>query len=269
MTQRGLVFGNSHAASLRLAWRLQQADWSDLVLDFAAASGEGMDTFVLQNGVLSTPDVKARDNITALNGRHEFDLRSYDFFLICGGTPSMFHAVHLYRAAGIPAFARSVDGDRQLMSRACFQAALAGVMQGGMGYRLAVKLAAMGKPCFVTGHPRLSVAARADPKSFAGFLRVEQNKDAAQLSALFDAAAIDAFAGLATYLPQPPATITDDIFTDEAYRRGAIRLTPTDDVAQPPQDYLHANAVYGALIIDGLCGQLAGTMAQGPDADKQ
>lgn len=265
MTMRGLVFGNSHAAAFRLAWRRQAAQWPGISLDFAAAAGEGMDTFVVQDGVLSSADQAVRDNLIVLNGTAEFDLRHYGFFLICGGTPSMFHAVHLYRAARIHSFGSMAQDDgRTLMSRAGFQAALSGIMQGIMGHRLALRLAVMDKPCFVVGHPRLSIAARADPKTFAGFLQVGRNGDAAALSALFEAAAVDAFAGVATYLPQPPHTIGDDVFTADAYRRGAIRLTAHDDVAQPVQDFLHANADYGALLIESLCDNLGIKSVQQP-----
>ena len=252
MTRRGLVFGNSHSAALRLAWRNGQAGWPGLTLEFAAASGDSMASFVVQDGVLTATEQAAQDSLLALNGRNTFDLGSYDFFLISSGTPSMFHAVHLYRAAGIAAFAGRVDAPRVLMSRAAFQAALVGVMQGMMGHQLAAKLAVMGKPCFVTGHPRLSVVAKSDAKTYAGFLSVGKNGDAALLAGLFEAAAEDAFAGLATYLAQPPHTIEDHLFTADIWRRGAIRLTPGDNVAQPGQDCLHANAAYGALLIDAL-----------------
>lgn len=265
MTPRGLVFGNSHAASLRLAWRAQRDRWPAVTLDFAAAAGDGMDTLMLLDGWLSSPVQAVRGNLMALNGRDRFDLRDYAFFVICGGTPSMFHAVHLYRAAGIPAFGAMAGGDRVLMSRAGFQAALVGIMQAVMGYRLAVTLQAMGKPCFVMGHPRLSEAAQADAKTYAGFLRVVQNGDGARLSALFDAAATVAYADVATYLPQPVQTIVADIFTAAAFRRGAMRLTPTDDVAQPVQDYLHANGDYGAMLIDRLCAELALPHVRGAD----
>jgi hypothetical protein len=264
MTLRGLVFGNSHAASLRLAWRTHQAQWPEITLAFAAAAGDGMDAFSVQDGQLSSPQRAVRENLMMLNGCDAFDLRDYGFFVICGGTPSMFHAVHLYRAAAIPTFAATGGRGRVLMSRAGFQAALAGVMQNLMGYRLAVKLAVMGKPCFVAGHPRLSIAAKADPKTYPGFLRVVQNGDGTRLSGLFDAAATDAYAGVATYVPQPAQTIADDIFTAEVFRRGAVRLTQTDDVAQPLQDYLHANGDYGALLIDRVCMALKQEMAAPP-----
>jgi hypothetical protein len=75
--------------------------------------------------------------------------------------------------------------------------------------------------------------------------------EAASLSALFE----DAAAQLSPYyLPQPGESIADALFTADAYSAGSVRLTAdlAAPVQHPANDFLHANASYGALALRQL-----------------
>ena len=130
MTAHGLIIGNCHAAALRLAWRQHSTDWPDLSLDFVAVQGDGISDLAVDDLTLSSPTDAVRANLTDLNGQDRFDLSPYDFIALCGGTPSSYHAVHLYQTArwpGLPSVAAD-PSPLTLLSTLCFEHALAGVI---------------------------------------------------------------------------------------------------------------------------------------------
>ncbi len=259
MKARGLVFGNSHIAALRLVWRNDWQRWPDLDLDFAATHGDGQADLKLDGHIIAPRSDKVRQNMMRLNGKDAFDLRPYDFFVVCGGGPSVFHAVKLYGAArwiGLPSmtgFNPSALQGYALLSRDAFLTALTMLMRETDAYGLARTLAGMpARLVIVIPQPRLSLDGLRDSRRYRGFVQMRENGDADVMSAMLDAAAIAALDGLAHVLLQPAHTRHDGMFTDPQYRYGATRLAATDNLPQPDDDYLHANAAYGGEILHAL-----------------
>ena len=94
-------------------------------------------------------------------------------------------------------------------------------------------------------------------KKMARFRRIAESPDAADLSYHYDLAATGALGALARTILQPAATRAGGFFTDPRFRRGATRLGATADTPQPPDDMLHGNADYGAVVLDDLARAMA------------
>lgn len=257
MTSRGLIIGNSHAAALRLAATAFAADWPGLALDFAAMHGE-VSAFAVQDGNLTARTAADRARLARISGRDSFRLADYDFIALCGDTPSAFHATQLWLKARSPALpsTRAValhrGPDWMLLSTACFRAALAGLMQTARAYPLLDALAPAGRRLFLIPTPLLSALAIDHSPRFAAFSQLHHQGDGPALAAETEAALLAACQGRATALPWPPETRQHGFFTHSAFRTGARRLGTSDILPQPQDDFLHANADYGRVVLAAL-----------------
>lgn len=270
---RGLVLGNSHIAALKAAHRRDPGRISCTV-DFAGGHGDTLASFTEDGGVFAAREPAARDNMMRLNGRLDYLVEDYDFFVITGCGLSVFNAIALYRGArhlGLPSMARAEaalkgadDPGWRLVSRANWDAALRAAILGTLGGRLVKRLAQAaergggGQKVIAVVQPRPSELCRAEPRRFAGFLRAEVSGDDAALAAGFEAAVQAALAPFATVLIQPGNTCAGALFTAVAYSAGSLRLAPEGEaVPHPPTDFLHANPDYGALVIDQIAAALS------------
>ena len=149
-----------------------------------------------------------------------------------------------------------------LLSDAAALAAVCGRVEGAALFALLSALRAGGASrVFVVQDPRVSQDAVGSGRKMAGFTRIARSRDAGMLSALYDRAVEAAFGELAEVVLQPDATRANEFFTDARFRRGATRLASRPDVPQPPDDMLHGNAAYGAMVLDVLSQRLAGGAA--------
>jgi hypothetical protein len=114
-------------------------------------------------------------------------------------------------------------------------------------------------PILVASQPRPATRLQDLPgHALAVLTQAIKAGDARQVSTMFEDAADIVCAALeATFLPQPMQTIADYLLTKPAFTRGAIRLTKEGRYAQPVDDILHANAAYGALILDQVAETLS------------
>ena len=262
MTHRGLIIGTSHTAALRLAWTASHQDHPGTQLDFAALQGS-VDDLTVQDGNLLAKTDHARDRLLATSGRDRFALCDYTFIALCGGISGSFSAIRLYQQArwyGLPSVSRGtkpLKPTEYLLSAACIATALTAMVRDGAAWPLLTDLhQATNLPLFAVAEPLLSFAALSDKTRFHGFRALHRNGDALALAAMLESAAHAACAGVASYLPPPPAVRRDGFFTQPSLRRGATRLGAADDVAQPDHDFLHGNAAYGHHILIALLAAL-------------
>lgn len=269
MTGRVLIIGNSQCAAMRSA--LDQGrtsrpqDWRGLSVSFAAAHALHSGSLALREGVIAPQDEAAARNLRQLNGRARFAIADLDAVAFCGGMLTSFAVVRLHGAArwlSLP----SMQGqevppeDRQLISEDAALAAVTGAARATLLFPLLRQLRAeTGLELFVIQEPRLSLDAVGTGRKMLGFTRVAEGPDGPSLSGLYDRALETVCAGLAEPILQPLETRAGGFFTDPVFRRGATRLTQLADVPQPPDDYLHCNAAYGALQLDALARRLGVT----------
>jgi hypothetical protein len=265
MNPRLLILGNSHLAALREAWAGAPARWPGLRPTFLGAHKDLLLQTQLKDGVLSPATDAARAAFRRLNGLEEVNLRDHDGIVICGCLVAASVAAGLWRDArwpGLPSLMAEPDlaGMRStLISRGAALAGLAGALDQRLGLRLVRHLrAGTDLPVWLVSQPRANVAVLARPRpEVRAQVAAVQTGDGLALSDLFDAAAARAArqAG-AVWLAQPWATRTAGIFTGGAFMQGATRLTPRIGAPQPEDDVTHANAAYGAMVLDQIAGAL-------------
>ena len=262
MTARGCVFGNSHLAALRTAWTQRAEPHPDISLDFVGAHRNGLIEVEIEDGILRPITETARQNMARINRREEFPLTGYDFLAVCGSQMSVSHVMKIYRRfrfAGLPSFdvtADIEDLEHELISAPAASAALADMLHRSVGFRFAALAGkAAGLPVYLIEQPRPSDGCLADKSGrYAGFKRALRLGDAAVLDRMYRDAFGQAASPLGHPLFQPDATIRDAMFTAEAYSIGSVRLARKADVAHPEDDFIHANAAYGALVLEQLAG---------------
>ncbi|MCX7299850.1 MAG: hypothetical protein NTX73_05625 [Rhodobacterales bacterium] len=272
MTLRLCIFGNSHIAAMREAWRTNPGRWPDIEARFVGAHGDLLLQTEIRDGHLYPMTTESRDALKRLNGIESVDLASSDALVIAGCQVALNHAVQLKRSMrwiGLPTLARTPELAMMmpaLVSYSAARASLCAILSDLLGPTLARHFrAGTGKPCWIVSQPRYSVAVTQTKKPhLKPYVAAVRSGDGASLSSLFhDAADLAARAAGATFIPQHPGTIRRDMLTATQYMRGAMRLSAREDLPQPPDDISHANALYGALVIEQIIAAVIGQT--GPD----
>ncbi|GGH59957.1 hypothetical protein GVY41_15865 [Frigidibacter albus] len=254
---RVLVLGNSHIAAVKAAHEAAPGCWS--ALDFLGGQGEALASVTAEAGVLAPQDEAARQNILHLNGRDAFALADYDAFVVVGCKLGIYRALAPYRRArflGLPSVARGkVGGYAAPVSRAMFGMAVQEGVAACLGGALALRIRASvqsGVPVLIAEQPRPSFDCRRAPDRFGEVLRAERLRDGPPLTEMFEAGVRAALPGI-TLLPQPSKTRAGALFTRPRYGNGSVRLTAGDrQYLHPEDDFIHANAEYGALVLDQI-----------------
>lgn len=266
MTFRLCVLGNSHLAALRDGWVDHPGRWPGISADFVGAHQGLLLQTEIRDGRLVPVTAAAREAFRRLSRVESVDLGAYDGFVIAGCLVGLHSAAVLYREmrwTRLPSVALADDlatMAQRLVSYPAVRATLEARLADRLGMQLARKLrAATDRPIWITSQPRVSAAIRKVPRaatrSHAEALR---NGDAAALSALFEeGAARAARAAGADFVPQPAETIDDAILTALPYMTGARRLAVRPGLPQPPDDIMHANATFGALMLDAVAARAA------------
>lgn len=261
MTLRLLILGNSHLTALADGWRANPGRWSRVSAHFVGAHGERLLETDIRDGQLRPTTAEAEQDFSRLGGGGGVVLGNFDGIVIAGGHIALAAAATLWRElrwAGLPSLANTPDlavMAPALVSRRAALATLEARLATRLGIRLAARLrAACDLPIWITCQPRVSEVILDQPRrttrSHAAALTTG---DAPALSALFDeaAATVSARAG-ATFVPQPPQTITHHILTARPFMEGANRLTRQPGRAQPLNDIMHANGDWGAVMLDAV-----------------
>lgn len=261
MTFRLCVLGNSHIAALRDGWVDHPGRWPGIAADFVGAHQGLLLQTEIRDGHLVPATDAARDAFRRLARIESVDLAAYDGFVIAGCLIGLHSAAVLYREmrwTRLPSVALADDlatMAQRLVSYPAVRATLEARLADRLGTQFARKLrTGTDRPIWITSQPRVSAAIKSVPRaatrSHAEALR---NGDAAGLSALFeDGATRVARAAGAEFVPQPTETISDHILTALPYMTGAKRLAARPGLPQPPDDIMHANAAFGALMLDAV-----------------
>lgn len=271
MTLRLCFLGNSHIACIRQAWAVEAGRWPGIAPLFVGGHRNLLlDTAEVGRRLVPTSDGAARA-FSDLAGIDHVDLDAYDAFVVTGCLVSLGCIANLYRDArwlDLPSVAAHDDlasDPAILMSDAAVQMTAEDILSRRLGLRVARHLREMtDRPILVTSQARVSAviedAHRPGTRAHHAALKAG---DAASLSDLFDSSALRVCREVgATFLPQPRQTIARHILTARPYMDGAVRLTAEGNTPQPPKDITHANARYGAAVLD----QIATHFGVGSDA---
>ncbi|MCC5975800.1 MAG: hypothetical protein JJT81_17365 [Rubellimicrobium sp.] len=266
MTGRIAILGNSHIAALREAWTVERARWPGLEANFLGLHGELLMQTRIDAGRLVPASDAAAEAMERISGVRAFELQRCDAIAIVGCGLASSAGVTLQaelRWPALPSLDRQADlaGMRPLLvSEGAARATLAAML----GRRLALRLArhlrrGCNLPVWLVQQPNVHAAVRRGPvpPKLRGLVRTLVNGDAPHLARLFAEVASDVAAReSARFLPQPPQTVTQDLLTAAPFCTGATRLAEVPGVPQPPHDLVHANAAYGAAVLDQLASAL-------------
>ena len=265
MTARLCVFGNSHAAALREAWIRNPGRWPQLHLDFMAAQKDHLLQTEVRDGRLVPTDPETEAAFRRISGISSIRLADYDGFIIAGAAICLNAVLPVYRDCqwvGLPSRGHTKDPARQaklLISRAAAHATMQDILRSRLGAVLADRLRQNGQqPVFVTAQPRISAEILTAPRPVTRLHNIAiRNDDADTLGRDFDQAATGMLAGIGcTFIAQPARTVSHGVLTGLEFVKGAVRLTAGMDAPQPAADILHANGLYGALVLDQIAAAL-------------
>lgn len=273
MTLRVCLLGNSHIACLRQAWQAEPDRWPGIAPVFVGAHKNLLlDTAEVDRKLVPTSDGAARA-FSELSGIADVDLDAQDAFVITGCLVSLGCIANLYRDARwleLPSLAAADDLAAEpavLMSDAAVQMTAEDILSRRLGLRIARHLRAMtDRPILVTSQARVSAVIRnVSRPGVRAHLAALKAGDGAQVSDLFERSvrAVCRDTG-AEFLPQPRHTIENDILTARPFMDGAVRLTPDGTTPQPPRDITHANARYGAAVLNQIAARLGITAFPAP-----
>ena len=266
MTRRVLILGNSHLACLREAWAAEPSRWPRLEATFLGAHKDLLLRTAVEGGRLRPATDAARAAFLRVNGTEEADLGACDAIIIVGcmiATATAALARRDMRWPGLPSLDALGDlaaMEATLVSRPAARAAVAAALGARLGAALARHLGPhVAAPIWLACQPRISAAAHERPlPTTRGTLAAIAEGDGEALSWLHEDAARDAAqASGAGYIPQPEATVQDHLLTARPYMDGAHRLGPRPGLPQPRDDLMHANARYGALMLDAIAAEVA------------
>ena len=266
MTKRVCIFGNSHVGALKEAWTDNPGRWPGVKVQFVGAHKDLLLQTASVNGRLVATSDPAKRAFQTLSGIEAVNLRDFDAFVVAGCLVSLANAANTYRDCrwiGLPSLESATDladGPERLVSYPAARDTIAASLATRLGPRFAAHLRnGTDRPIYLTSQPRVSASIKAKRRVATRAHHVAlENGDADGLSAAFEDAAARTMAEHgAHYIPQPPETIEDGILTARPYMDGAHRLTAGARIKQPNDDIMHANARYGALVLDQIIAAVA------------
>ncbi|GAA3877334.1 hypothetical protein GCM10022404_28840 [Celeribacter arenosi] len=217
-----------------------------------------MGKFTVREGLVQSEDAEARASVHRLCGRDVLDLADYEAVILTGLQFSVFAALRPFRDVvvtsqpSITDVAALAGGEHQLVSFGALGAMVEDFLSQTPGFALARDIAATGlTQVIIASQPRPSIAAREDARQFNRLRTLDRDGDGAFASQFVDkrAALLCKAAGI-RYLPQPGKSITHNLYTRHPFMRGSVRLAAREGLSHGREDVIHANAAFGALVID-------------------
>jgi len=263
MTVSLCLIGNSHLVALQSALNARPGQWPGLDCRFVAFRRRTALESRIEDGVLVPASAAARFQLGYFSGAETFPLDGFDAFAVVGLNVKMLFSLALWKCArwsGLPSLAAQAspaDLPHPLISAPAARACLAANLSDLVGFVMARRLAGgCGKPVLIVGQPALHRKAIWTGKgTYFGIGRAIQTGDAPQIAALYDTAAAQAAARIgARFLPQPDRTRFSDVLTRPGFMLGTL---PGRVGREARPDHTHANAAYGALVLDQLAAALA------------
>jgi len=275
MTKRVLCLGNSHLAAVRDALTRFDNLWPGLDVTCVGAHGDALLETSCKDGILTPLSDQAIDNFQTLGGMGAIDLDKFDAIVVVGCQIACSRASYLYRRSrwvALPSVTACDDIAAQpwtLVSEAAFAAMLYDVLSNALGGKLIAHLRqGTDRPIYLANQPRTSTKITDIEKHALTILNdIRRDGDARDISAMFERVTrLLCKDHKATLLAQPRNTIQDHVLTRPAFTKGAVRLSRKGRYPQPPEDILHANASYGALVLDQIAKALG--VAELADVEK-
>lgn len=267
---RILVIGNSHVAALRNAWADDEHRWDAWDFAFFGLPGSDLSKLHMTDGVLGTKNRQIRARMRRYSQLKALDTTGYDAFVIVGGysliATAGFSMAH--RASDFPSV-RAAGGDDTndylLVGKGLFEGGLDARLISTAAGHILRQLAPMGRPILIVPEPLPAPDCGDDAEKFGAYADLIRRGDQPIWAALFQAAARRCFGDRAQLLGWPGEAVQDGAFTRADLMRGSMRLDLAEMVPHPVNEYAHANAAYGAIVMDQIAAALPDMLAQAAD----
>lgn len=257
--KRLCVIGNSHLAAVKLGWdRIQDpVTRAQFDLTFLGSPGLDMQHVVIEDGLIRGGTERLTRKFKSLGGIEEARIDDFDAFVLVGMSFGIQQCLRIY--ASHRTHTMRLGPSHALISEPAYSAAVSDRLRGTLSWRVAVDLLrhAGVRPVMICLQPCTAVGAVSNPgsrevnKLVAGATR---NGDARALRRVFAAAIATLDMPGLMVVPQPDATVVDDILTRDEYTRESVKLNFRD--RHDGNDYSHMNALYGELVLQDLFDRL-------------
>lgn len=257
------VIGNSHAGMLVHASRAAPPDGMDLT--FFARQGRGPEGARIRGTELRAVRRDLRKNLAKLGMPEAVNLPDFDAFIIVAMSATMFtlgpmlsgHSVFSWQSTQRELQDAGGLNGRPLVSEPALLAALNAEIEASLALAMIGRLRKVsGAPVLIVPQPYPSAVVLEQADRFRMFRQIKRRNDGADAARVLRSAHERVFGVLANVqvLAQPETTVAHGFLTHTDYTRGAGRLNAGG--RQNETDILHANARYGALVLDQIVQSL-------------
>lgn len=252
MTVRLCLIGNSHLAALALGWREIAPRYPDIAITFFGARASCMDGLrVSERGLRPDTPALAAMLRQLSGGPDEIVADDYDIFWFAGHEFGLDPILDIY--SGCWAEAHTPDADRMPVSDQLFAELCVAALRRTMSMELYRRLRQVSDaPVAMLRQPAPSFRAfKTKDARYAPYRLAGRKGDRASLGRQADSA----FARIAReegfkILRQPGETCITALHTLATFARGSVRLDDGLTGAHGPNDAMHMNAEFGALMLD-------------------
>lgn len=250
------VLGNSHIASIKLAWEADAAQHPGLTLDFVGAEGTVMRETGLVDGKIAALTPKAQKAFSITAGRSEIDLSAYAGFLLHGAGLQLSMLVGSQRAHRF--YGQKVKAENTLSYDYYLQACIDRFYNNtAAGYLLRMLLAGSEAPILVlpTPFPATTVLEDSRAPDHAMVRNIVGAGDQQLFLKLYRDLCRALSRGRVAVLPQPEDTIADGIMTEARFTKGSVSVL-REGREHGEDDHRHMNPDYGRVILEQALGFL-------------
>ena len=260
--KKGLVIGDSHTAMIIKAWRGNPVGFPLLDLEFLAQPGNGPRGVEFSRNQIRAREFSLIEFLQKTDCALDYDLTKFDFIAVVGCGLSLYPVLPVLNKYSVVSSPSSRTKDNTLrknlknpmLSLGCFRALIADILRATTHVDFVANLRAnCDLPIVIIPQPLPSEKMAGQADKGPQFERVIRNKDATFAYSVFLDGVRDVAAGFSdvAVIAQPDNTIAQHIYTKLEFTAGATTLYNLNK-AQPIEDTLHANALFGALVLDAL-----------------
>ena len=257
------VIGNSHAGMLVHASRAKPSEHMNLT--FFARQGKGPEGARIRGTELRAIRRDLRKNLTKMGMPEAVNLPDYDGIVLVAMTATMFslgpmlssHSVFSWASTQGAIDAAGGKLERPLVSEAALNSALRAEIEDNLAHTMIGRVRKVtDAPIILVPQPHPSEHVLDATDRFGMFRQIVRRGDGEDAARLLNGAHEKTFGSFAGVYPlvQPEETIAHGCLTRTEFTRGAGRLNV--DGRQNETDILHANARYGAIVLDQVARQM-------------
>lgn len=259
------IIGNSHLAAVKLGWALIASEHPGIQPTFFGSPRATLRELHWHGPVLAARTGPVRRSLRLTSGgQDEIDLRQFDAVLLCGLSFGLRQAARLYlhhRHTGLAERGEALH----LVSRACFQTALLGLMEQTVALRvgrLVHEGSALPLLLMPTPMPSEDLLHSQMEDVIRWWQPVLQAGDEAALLAEHERACAALLPPFTRILPQPADTLASPMTTRRSFQQGGVQLNGGQQEQPPEGDATHMNAAYGAVALREAIAALKPVLAQ-------